>query len=310
MKHLLFAVCLAVSTSAFAAPGGFTADDMAVAARVGQEDGAIATARELAAATDTLRAAFVLNPETAWTILSSDERAVLQSALGPDAINRAVELAWLMRGAAVRVGDLAAGPMTALYNPVGDGWLLLGWARVSGEWRLANAALVPGARLRLGDETGDWTVQPGYYLTALASSHDQALDRFVALTRNSSARELFLALVPTRTGDRAAVYERAGQWLNSLAGWKRDPDRAAAYVHLRAMLAEGGKSAGPVANFPAPVRASLTPLGAITYEGGTSLLMASPLFPEITIAAEFDVGGGNFKSLSVTNLAQARGTGQ
>ena len=100
MKHLLFAVCLAVSTSAFAAPGGFTADDMAVAARVGQEDGAIATARELAAATDTLRAAFVLNPETAWTILSSDERAVLQSALGPDAINRAVELAWLMRGGA------------------------------------------------------------------------------------------------------------------------------------------------------------------------------------------------------------------
>ena len=147
---LFMVACLVLPMLATASgsTSGFTADDLSNAARAGAEDQATVTARQLAAATDTLRAAFVLNPETAWTTLTRDERNTLQTALGPDVIHRPVELAWLMRGAAVRVGNAQAGEISALYNPVGDAWLLLGWARASVEWRVINAALVPGSRLR------------------------------------------------------------------------------------------------------------------------------------------------------------------
>lgn len=307
---LFMAVCLALPMPVLATASGFTADDLTTAAKAGAEDPATVTARQLAAATDTLRAAFVLNPETAWTTLTRDERNTLQTALGPDVINRPVELAWLMRGAAVRVGNAQAGEISALYNPVGDAWLLLGWARASGEWRVINAALVPGSRLRRKDEVSDWTKQSGSMLEALAASHAGALDRFVALTDNESANNLFIALAATRAEDRAAVYARADQWLATLAGWKRDAARAKSWADLRAILVEGEANAGSVARLPAPVRASLIPVGAIAQEDGAALLLVSPLYPELMVEADFDGSGTNFKSLTLLNLAHSKGTGK
>lgn len=309
LKPLLL-LTLLVSAAPLYAGSGFTAEDLVAAGKPGGDTALSAQARQLAAATDTLRAAFVLNPETAWTTLTPDERAALQAALGPDAIDRPIELAWLMRSAAVRVGNLAAGPITALYHPVGDAWLLLGWARASGEWRVTNAALIPGSRLRNVDEAGDWTTASGPTLTALGAAHVGALGRFVAMTDNVSANDLFIALATTRQEDSEAVYTRAGQWLSTLAGWKRDDDRAKSYALLHTSLVKGDASTGAAANLPTPVRASLTPVGAITQDDGSALLMASPLFPELMVAANFDAAGTSFKTLSVVNLARDQGVGQ
>lgn len=289
---------------------GFTAEDLVVAGKFDDDTALTGQTRQLAAATDTLRAAFVLNPETAWTTLTPDERAALQAALGPDAIDKPVELAWLMRSASVRVGNLAAGPITALYHSVGDAWLLLGWARAAGEWRVINAALIPGSRLRSVDEAGDWTTASGSTLAALGAAHIGGLNRFVAMTDSSSADDLFIALAATQQEDSAAVYTRAGQWLGTLAGWKRDNERAKSYASLHASLVKGDASIGAAANLPTPVRASLTPVGAIAQGDGSALLMASPLFPELMVAANFDAAGTSFKTLSLVNLARAQGVDQ
>lgn len=81
IANLLFVCCLVFPMSASVAQIGFSADDLTAAAKAKSNDPSVVLGRQLVAATDTLRAAFVLNPETAWTILSADERVILQNAL-------------------------------------------------------------------------------------------------------------------------------------------------------------------------------------------------------------------------------------
>jgi hypothetical protein len=308
----LLAAAIALPADA-GTPHGFSAADLAAAGKTAQANDTVVEARQLAAATDTLRAAFILNPRTAWTTLTPDERATLQNALGEWAAGDDIELAWFMRGAAVRVGTPAGGAMTGLYNPVADAWLLLGWARSGGEWRVIEAAITPGARLRPASEGADWTARAGVTARVLASAHQLALHSFDELTGEARSTDVFAALTLTRDEDRPEVHGRIDRWLGTLAGWRRDPARMKAFQELRGQII--GRRVGAIAvsdkqplldvmSLPLNVRTSLTPVAAIAHDDGASLLMVSPLFPSLMVMADFG-GDARLKGLGIVDLTHA-----
>lgn len=315
VSHLVLVWGIALPIPSFAAVAGFSTDDLAAAAEAAPLDAQIATARQLAAATATIRAAFVLNPATADTLLSRDERMVLERALGMDDGDQAVRIAWLMRASAVRVGLSPSADVTALYNPVADAFLLLRWARASGEWRIVAAALTPSARLLPQADAADWTVQQGEFLTALARTHNRALNQFALLTKTYSATDLFLALLPHRATDQAQVYGRIDTWLGTLIGWRGDAAQLSAWQALHKSIVEGRESGFLVADraqvlnvtgLPVAIRGSLTPVAAIAHDAGSSLLLVSPLFPELLIAADFAAPGVmDLQALALVNLARS-----
>ena len=276
---------LAAASPVFAA-GGFTTADLDAAA-LRATDARLVQARELAAATDTLRAAFVLNPDTAWTAMTADERAAVQGAFGNDVGARREELSWLMRSARVRVGTGEARDVSGLYSPVAQAWLLLRWARVGGQWRVTGAALIPARRLAAAT---DWTERSEAPAAALALAAREADEDFASVTQYQAAPAIFEQLAATRAEDRDAVMTSCTKWVASIAGWRQNPARFATWRGLHGELAEARGVPAAIARLPQPVRASLTPAASVATTTGTQLLIVSPLFPGLVVAADFPEG--------------------
>ena len=282
---------------------GFSTRDMESAART-TIDPDLAEAREKRAEADTLRAAFVLDPTAAAAVLSEDERVVLDTAFGPPTQLRDAELRWFMRSASVRVTPGSKG-MSGLYNPIADVWLLLDWSRVGGSWRLIEAALVPGAELRPEPESASWRDAPGLYTVALANAKALAAARFDQLPEVTANKDLFAALAARRRTLQRRSFERIDAMLGSVGTWIRDP--AHSWAALRREVVEG-KAAPTMSSLPLPivVRASLTPAAAIMRPDGASLLLVSPLDPDIVVTADFaDTSSTGRATLGLINLGNA-----
>jgi len=303
---MLFALLLATQS----APTGFSAEELA--RRTATADTAEASApragltpeqRERGAQSDTLRAGFVLDPAVAWETLSPDEADVLHRAFGPDRATAGAEIAWFMRGAAVRA---AGEDLAGLYHPVADVWLLLHWERAGGVPRVIDAALVPGDALRPPAEAAAWTGDGRNYALALAEADARATARFAALPTVTDSGFLFAALAADRPVHRERALAALRQWVGSLASWAVEPVRRDAWRALHADLSRGGATAGPAASLPMAVRASLAPAAAIEGPDGVSLLLVSPLYPTLYVTADFGpAGAGGRPQLSILNLANA-----
>lgn len=297
---LLAAAAATAQPAPTAPPQGFNAE--ALAQRLARSDAASAEARERAAETDLFRAGFTLDPARAWATLSNNEAETLHRALGPERGWEAAELAWFMRGAAVRV---AGEDLAGLYNPVADVWLLLRWERAGGGLRIVEAALVPGASVRPAAEAGAWTGSGALYGIALAEADALAAVRFVQLPGSVGSDLLFSGVAEARNELRGRAHGAIRRWVGGLAAWSSDPARRSAWAALHRRLLDGGSGAGAAARLPTQVRASLTPVAAIDVHGAPSLLLVSPLYPSLYVTADFPAGVGARAELNILNLANA-----
>ncbi|MEI9905452.1 MAG: hypothetical protein WDN06_17055 [Asticcacaulis sp.] len=294
---------LALAALAFALPvhatdtKGFTAGDLAAAARAGRPDAALADAREHLAQTETLRAAFVLSPAGAWTLLSADEARTLRLAFGGQRPLGDGAVQWFMRGASgVSNGD----GLTGLYNPIADVWLTLRWQRIGGSMRIVDAAFTPGALVRDSDDDTPWTEAPGAYADALAHGTAAARISF----RGLPGEPFFRTTGPIRGVAADQAFATVTRWMETLRPWGEDKTRLAQWKTMHRQLAEG-KVGGTLADLPPRVRATLAPMAAITRPDGVSLLLMSPLAPNLVVAADYGADGKGEPGWELVNLANA-----
>ncbi|MEI9905019.1 MAG: hypothetical protein WDN06_14440 [Asticcacaulis sp.] len=71
-----------------------------------------------------------------------------------------------------------------------------------------------------------------------------------------------------------------------------------------AQAADRGQDRRHRVGLPVKVRASLIPMAALHHDGGDSLLLVSPLAPQMVVAADY--GRAGRPDLSLVNLANAR----
>lgn len=256
-----------------------------------------AAARRQAAATDMLRAAFVLDMASAWRGLAPDERAQLRLAVGPEAPVTAPALGWFMHGAAVRV---AGADLAGLYNPIADVWLVLHWRASAGAPRIAAAFLVPGAALRPANEAGRWSESDGPYTAALATADARAAARFLELGEAGPADALVDWLGPQRAALRQQAFAQIAPWLGGLQSWQRSDG----WTRLRTRLVAADGFAASLSAMPLAIRRSLIPLGAMRGADGNSLLLGSPLAPGRIVAVDNPDPGGR-PSIQLVDLTAA-----
>ncbi len=294
---------LALAALAFALPvhaadtKGFTAGDLAAAARAGRPDTALADAREQLAETETLRAAFVLSPAGAWKLLSADEARNLRLALGGQRPLGDDAVQWFMRGASGMSHDDG---LTGLYNPIADVWLTLRWQRIGGAMRIADAAFTPGALVRDSDDNTPWTEAPGAYADALAHGTATARVGF----RSLPGGPFFRTTGPIRGVAADQAFAAVTRWMETLRPWGENKARLAQWQAMHRQLAEG-KIGGKLAALPPRVRATLAPMAAITRPDGASLLLMSPLAPNLVVAADYGADGKGEPGWELVNLANA-----
>jgi len=296
MRHALLLAFLLAGPACAGDTRGFSADDLAAAARAAHPAEALADAREYVAQTETLRAAFVLGPAAGWKLLSASEARNLRLAFGPSHPAEDDALQWFMRGASAGAGD---GAMTGLYNPLADAWLILRWQRIGGAPRIADAVFLPGAALRDVSDRTPWTERPGRFTDALAGNTAVARLTFAALDAN----RFFATVAPLKAQAGDEAFASITPWLGSLRPWGEDKVRLAQWKTLHRRLA-GGQTGAPVSSLPPQIRASLIPMGAIRHDGGDALLLVSPLAPQILVAADY--GARSTPDLYLVNLANAR----
>lgn len=277
--------------------GGFSADDLAGRAGAHGNSRVATATRRRAAATDMLRAAFVLDMASAWRGLAPDERAQLRLAVGPDAPLTAPAMGWFMHGASVR---LAGRELAGLYNPIADVWLVLHWRTSGGAPRIAAAFLVPGGALRPADEAGAWSERDGPYAAALATADAQAAARFLALGEAWPAEALVDRLARERGALRDGAFARITPWLGGLRSWQRSP----AWTRLQSRLVAADGFAATLASMPLAVRRSLVPLGAIQRADGGSLLLGSPLAPGRIVAVDDPEGRPGVQLVDLNGAAR------
>lgn len=240
--------------------------------------------RPLAAATDMLRVAFVLDTVAAWQGLAPDDRAQLRLAIGPEQERTAAALGWFMYGAAVRI---ARDDLAGLYNPIADVWLVLHWRVSAGAPRLAAAFLVPGAALRPDAEARRWSESGEPYAAALVTADARAAARFTELGEAGPAYALIEWLAPQRMTLRQQAFAQLTPWLDGLQEWRRDAD----WRRLRARLVAANGFAAGLSSLPPAVRRSLIPLGAMRRGGVPSLLLGSPLAPGRIVVIDNSAAG-------------------
>lgn len=277
--------------------GGFSADDLA-GRMSGAADTRIAGAtRERAAATDMLRAAFVLNMAAAWRGLAPDDRGQLRLAVGPEAPVTAPALGWFMHGASVR---LSGRELAGLYNPIADVWLVLHWRSSAGAPRIAAAFLVPGAALRPADEAVGWNTSDGPYAAALATADARAAARFIELGEAGPPEALVDRLARERVALRGRAFAQIVPWLGGLQSWQR----SAGWTRLQPRLVAADGFAASLSSLPAAVRRSLIPLGAIQRADGGSLLLGSPLAPGRIVGIDNPEGRASVQLVDLTGAAR------
>lgn len=297
LKYLVFAALTAALPAHSADTKGFTAADLNTAARSAQAAPDLGDAREAVAQSETLRAAFVLSPAGGWKLLSPDEARALHMAfggprpLGDDAVQ------WFMRGASA---GASASDTTGLYNPIADAWLVLRWQRIGGTLRIRDAVFLPGDALRDADDRTPWNRRAGAYADALAASEASARTSFASLDSD----RFFAALGPLKLQASDEAFAQVTDRMASLKPWGSDKSRLAQWKSLHKRLAEG-KAGGTVSALPPTIRASLVPMAALQRDGGgDSLLLISPLAPQMVVAADYSKGGQ--PDISLVNLANAR----
>ncbi len=280
---LLAPVTATVAESTQQRPG-FTTDDMANFAREARQDSQIKAARTLFAETETLRAAFVINPTRAFVALPRNERDVLQRAADPSTERRMLALQWFMRGGIAKASIIDNALLSAIYHPVAQVWLLIRWDRAGGRWRVADAAFAPASSFA-ATATDSPTDIPG--------SYRQATSDFAQLTEDLAVPTIFASRIGDRAGARAAAFERIDAAMATLGRFYGDASQARALAGLETALEDSNAAwVSAALILPQPARATLAPVAATRTANGVSVWLSSPFAPATLIAADW--AGGDF----------------
>lgn len=275
MKMLWIIPLLVISGAAQAK--GFSVADLGKAAEQAKVD-RVQNEREIEA--ERLRVAMSFDAAAGIGMRTESERIVLAAAFETDQPRSLARAQWFMATAIPQGG---IGNITALYNPLARGWLLLGWQQVDGAWRVKSAQFQ-------GAGAPKWMAESGPYLTAYATDY--------ARSRKQLGTE--------PPGMAAAV---ADGWMSGMAVWLGDPARKTATNHAKKVVASGNASklgGDSIDLIPARVRNTFVPVAALMRSDGGSVLLVSPLMPQLCIAADFDnASKPELKRLTLVNLAQA-----
>jgi hypothetical protein len=267
---------LLLASSAVLAKGFSTADLGTAAQQAGNDRPAI----ERKAEADRLRVAMAFDAAAAIGMRSEQERVVLAAAFETGKPQSDARARWFMATAIPQGG---VGNTTAFYNPLARGWLLLGWQQVDGAWRVRSAQFY-------GAGAPQWTKTSGPWLGAYVGDY-------------VSARKQLGTAAPAMA---AAV---ADGWMTGMAVWLADPARKTATTQARKLIASGDAAAlggRSIDLLPARVRNTFVPVAALMRSDGGAVLLASPLMPQLQIAADFDnAQKPALKRLTLVNLDQA-----
>lgn len=252
------------------ANGFDSADLRRAASRIAPDQGAQILARNLAA-TDRLRAGFALDPQTAWQALEDGDRGVLFEAFGPFDRLTEFRLGWFFRSSISAGTSMDAGARTSLYNPAADIWLVLDWRQVGGEARLSSAHLAA----RGTGSLPDWSNQGGAWGHALGNSTAAAFRAFGEEGQVATA------------GSNSLALSRIDSWLGSIAALHGSANWQQRWKGVQQKL-NATKQSGALAELPLPVRRSLAPMGFVARADNESVVLVSPLYPELVVLADFD----------------------
>lgn len=272
---------LALITAPAGAQVGFSAEDLAVAARevTGATAPDAAATLSVAARSERIRAVLAVTMDEAPSHLTSEELRVLTTAMGPPGEDRDLLLSYLTRAGSVAIG----GPdLSGIYNPFCDGWLLLRWSHVGGAPRLKGAVLATGNAMRGGiaaSSAGDdipfaqaLAMRRVHMLGALAG-----LDAEYVFRQHAAAREV-------QTSD---VLASARLQVGALARWSRA--NPALLARLEHRIRRADETA--LLAFPQRVRDAVSPVAVVSTPTGAELVLASPIYPNRTLFAEFSGDG-------------------
>jgi hypothetical protein len=289
MKRIIFAALVLASPLSAAAPTvGFTAVDMAEAAKRAAPEQWLGNARESYVQAEIVRAAFVQDASKAWATLSPDERAAMTSAIGPSSNRTGLELVWFLRNASTQATQMDGSRLTGYYNPLADVWMLVKWAQVGGTWRIGDAILVPASALSTHTQPTIWTQSPGGYVAALQTSFADATGKFGEQMVNYTPETVMKGLIAKRITLRTQALAQIDGWLGTLSNWFTRPETRKATQQLGNQIIHGNeREAAQVATLPAIVRSSLSPAGVVKRPSGLSVLLISPLYPRLIVTADY-----------------------
>jgi hypothetical protein len=287
MKSLTLGIVLALMPlTAVAAKSdlegrGFTLDEMANFAREAPQDDQIKAARKLFAETETLRAAFVINPARTFSALSSSEREVLQLAANPSTERRMLALHWFMRGGIAKASIIDNALLSGIYHPVAQVWMLIRWDRSGGRWSVADAAFVPANALADGARADP---------ADLPSSYQRAIADFVQVTQDIAVPTIMGSRIGDRTVAQAAAFERIDAVVATLGRLYGEPAQVRALAGLRKSFGEQSDTMSAARALPSQARISLAPVAATRTANGVRVWLSSPLASSTLLAADWAEG--------------------
>jgi hypothetical protein len=288
-----------VITSAYTGPAlatGFTPADLEAAARTTQTINQQAQAVAIREQSEALRIGLATETGASLAKLNEGERAALAASFGALDERRSVQIAWFMAGAIAQ--STTDGVLeTRLYNPLAQLWLTMGWTIQEGGRPQLSRVVAMSAQ-----GVPDWTTATGSYLAAFAASYSAANPQNgVAATPET-------------------MFVEADRWIGGLANWALIPTRNAALTRISQTIRDGeagryGAAGATLDALPRLVRASFAPITGFNRtaqdgdggRGAGSVLLVSPLYPNLIIAADFDATPGpNLQNLTLINLSNAR----
>ena len=267
--------------------GGFNGRDLANAAQKSVKSQPGQDAVEARNATEVLRLQLTYNPQATIQALPDDLRQKVISAFGETGAKRQYQIGWLMSGAIAKPGKAAY--QTRLYNPLAQVWIDLSWAK-DGEGLKLSAIETSIAKV------DDWSSQTGPYLMALGHAYAAAVNN---------------GLSDASVGD--ALFTVSDKWIQGLADWVLSPAKSGAVKSLQGLISAGecqkyGVDGTVIDSLPAAVRASFAPITGFHTKSGGAVLLSSPLYPQIIVAADFDnAAKPKLKNITLLNLGNIEG---
>lgn len=304
---MTIALLLAGLLAAESATPGFSATELARQTTSGD----VVEIRSALARSEAVRAALIVDPARSPAIIAPMEAQALNAALGELDPASAAQISWFMRGAVTRVAPAARGTamVAGYYNPLVDLWLVARLAQIDGEWRIARARLLDGAAMRGGGTL--WSDAPADAFAALTDNYGRSLAafdrRFQRVSRAPLPRADAFALLAARTH----------QWIGSLAAWRQDAGALAAAERVREAIAEARLSRSDIADrdlarqidgLPIAIRGTYAITGAARRGDAVSLILVSPMAPELLLVLDLDAADRP-RSIAVVNLGNASSAG-
>ena len=298
----MIAWILAAALSAASPPldlaGGFSTADLARA----NPNANLPTKAAAMAHVQGVRAALILNPGQGLARLDPMEGRALARALGRLDGTGAAPVAWFMRGAVVRIGIVADGPVAGFYNPLIDAWLIAPMSQIGGEFRITRAVLVEG---RAG--ASPWTEAPNNSFGTLIDNYRSAMGDFDARYRRGGS-------ATAASGDAfVLVGERTAAWMTSLGRWRAGTAGVTAARSASEAIAQGRTAssglgdpavAAQVDGLAASTRQGFSVTGAVRRGDKTSLLLISPGRPDLILVLDLDAANRP-AGLAIINLGNA-----